>query len=321
MKASSLSASLLLACAVASEAATYVVNPQGTGDFPTINAAIAAVVDGDIIELTDGTFTGTGNYEIDFLGKQITLRSQSGDPALCIIDTQGHPGAIFGAAATSDARLETVTITNVQLYDAAVSCSGGDPTISSCVFLNNSRALYFGDGARPSVEGCLFSGGEEALRAESSGTRPTFADCEFRDAICTTPTFALIDANWPGVAADFQGCTFADNQRANGPLIDCGPGDLTFTECTFADNTVASGEAVIKCRGTFDMIADVVLENTILAFTSQGQSVEGSTYGRITATCCDIYGNAGGDYVSNIAGMCGQDGNICADPLFCGPDD
>ena len=42
-------------------ATTYLVNPEGTGDFPTIQAAIDAVVDGDIIELNDGTFTGDGN--------------------------------------------------------------------------------------------------------------------------------------------------------------------------------------------------------------------------------------------------------------------
>ena len=34
-------------------AATYVVNPDGTGDLPTIQAAINAALGGDIIELTD----------------------------------------------------------------------------------------------------------------------------------------------------------------------------------------------------------------------------------------------------------------------------
>ena len=67
-------------------AATYVVQPDGTGDFPTIQAAINAVVDTDIIELADGTFTGDGNRDLDYLGKAITIRSQSGDPSVCVID-------------------------------------------------------------------------------------------------------------------------------------------------------------------------------------------------------------------------------------------
>jgi len=37
-------------------AATYVVTPDGTGDFPTIQAAIDAAVTGDVIQLTDGVF-------------------------------------------------------------------------------------------------------------------------------------------------------------------------------------------------------------------------------------------------------------------------
>ena len=67
----------------------YVVDPGGTGDFPTIQAAIKAAADGDIIELTDGIFTGEGNRDMDYLGKAITIRSQSGNPEVCVIDCEG----------------------------------------------------------------------------------------------------------------------------------------------------------------------------------------------------------------------------------------
>ena len=49
---------LLLILCLGAAAETYVVTPDGTGDFPTIQTAIDAAGDGDIIELTDGTFTG-----------------------------------------------------------------------------------------------------------------------------------------------------------------------------------------------------------------------------------------------------------------------
>ena len=70
-------------------ATVYVITPEGTGDFATIQAAIDAAEDGDVIELTNGVFTGDGNREIDFLGRAITLRSQGGDPETCIIDCEG----------------------------------------------------------------------------------------------------------------------------------------------------------------------------------------------------------------------------------------
>ena len=69
--------------------ATYLVKPDGMGDFPTIQDAIDAAVPGDIVELADGTFTGPGNRELDYLGKAITVRSQSGQPENCVIDLEG----------------------------------------------------------------------------------------------------------------------------------------------------------------------------------------------------------------------------------------
>jgi hypothetical protein len=39
--------------------------------------------------------------------------------------------------------------------------------------------------------------------------------------------------------------------------------------------------------------------------------------GAATLSCCDLYDNEGGDWVGNIAGQYGTEGNICSDPLFC----
>ncbi len=89
---------LLLIYAASASAATYVVRPDGTGDFPTIQAAIDAVSAGDTIELTDGTFTGSGNRDIS-VSKTLTLRAQNGPGGSCIIDCEGSSsaGAILGA--------------------------------------------------------------------------------------------------------------------------------------------------------------------------------------------------------------------------------
>ena len=58
---------------------------------------------------------------------------------------------------------------------------------------------------------------------------------------------------------------------------------------------------------------------TIVAFSVSGEGVH--TYeGGGTLRCCDIYGNAGGDWIGSIAGQLGLDGNISEDPLFCDPE-
>jgi hypothetical protein len=78
--------SVTLLVAPPSLAETFTVHPDGTGDYPTIQAAINVAVDGDVILLGDGVFTGSGNNEIEFLGKAIHLKAEAGGPETCAID-------------------------------------------------------------------------------------------------------------------------------------------------------------------------------------------------------------------------------------------
>ena len=99
----------------AAQAATWVVKPDGTGDFPTIQAAIDAAAGGDVILLTDGLFVGAGNRDIDFRGKALTVRSASGHRAACIVDAEGTPGVPrrgfdFQSAEGNDSMVSDITI-------------------------------------------------------------------------------------------------------------------------------------------------------------------------------------------------------------------
>jgi hypothetical protein len=56
-----------------------------------------------------------------------------------------------------------------------------------------------------------------------------------------------------------------------------------------------------------------------VAFSTDGPGV--LAYEGIELTCCDIYGNAGGDWVGSIEDQHGINGNISKDPLFCDPEE
>ena len=90
-------ATLLLSAGYAN-ARTWYVLPDGSGDAPTIRAAVDSAADGDVVELASGYFMGEGNKDVDFLGKAITIRSETGDPSTCTMDCQnvgrgfGQPG-------------------------------------------------------------------------------------------------------------------------------------------------------------------------------------------------------------------------------------
>jgi hypothetical protein len=80
----------------------------------SIQAAIDAVGDGMAVELTDGRFIGDGNHDIRYWGKEITVRSISDDPELCMIDCDwgGSPsrGFLFWDYETPRAKLRGVTV-------------------------------------------------------------------------------------------------------------------------------------------------------------------------------------------------------------------
>ncbi len=71
-------------------------------EYPTIQAAVNAALDGDTVIVADGVYTGLGNRDITFGGKAITLKSANG-PANTILDLRGRR-SIPTAVSTSTAR-------------------------------------------------------------------------------------------------------------------------------------------------------------------------------------------------------------------------
>jgi hypothetical protein len=142
-------------------AEVYVVSPDGP---TTIQAAIWQCVDGDVVELLDGIYTGDGNRDLVFDGREITVRSASGDPAACIIDCEGdefdhHHGFHLEGPQTLASIIEGITIRNG--YD---SWSGGVfcrlATIRNCRFVGNvgseGGAITMQDAGV--IEDCWFEG-------------------------------------------------------------------------------------------------------------------------------------------------------------------
>jgi len=107
------------------QARIITVDDNGPADFNNIQAAINDE-DGDIVIVRDGTYTGEGNRDIDFLGKAIIVRSENG-PENCIIDCQAsygdpHRGFYFHSGENRNSIVQGFTITNG--FDGGWDCSG-----------------------------------------------------------------------------------------------------------------------------------------------------------------------------------------------------
>jgi hypothetical protein len=85
------------------------------------------------------------------------------------------------------------------------------------------------------------------------------------------------------------------------------------SHCTFYANRASNYGAGMR---TYDF-SDPIVENTIVAFSTQGVGISCAGSGEPELSCSDIYGNAGGDWTGAIADQYGINGNFAADPLFC----
>jgi hypothetical protein len=106
-------------------AATWYVKSDGSGDAPTIQAAIDSSGAGDSVLVATGTFAGPGNYDIDFQGKAIVVISEFG-PTSTTVDCQSNGrGFVFQNGEGSGSVLSADICFNVIIGNHALGHGGG----------------------------------------------------------------------------------------------------------------------------------------------------------------------------------------------------
>ena len=151
------------------QAATLTVAPDGSGPYPTIQAAVNAAQSGDTVLLVDGTYTGNGNVDVDFNGKNLNLTSQNG-PNSTVIDCQANANsnhrAFYLHSGETNARISGLTIQNgYQTNGAAVLDQGVSLTLQNCILKNNTAVSlggavfnFLGGGDTVTLNNCLMTG-------------------------------------------------------------------------------------------------------------------------------------------------------------------
>jgi hypothetical protein len=150
---------LLLLLPALVESRTWYVKVDGTGDAPTIEAAIDSSQDGDEILVAAGTYTWTNQSPANdhgimmFVNKEIWLHSEAGRDST-IIDAEGEGPliGISGEIAPIEPTIEGFTLRNGSAdygwVGAAIWCSSCHPTIRNNVISDNwtfdwGGALFF----------------------------------------------------------------------------------------------------------------------------------------------------------------------------------
>ncbi len=280
-------------------------------DQPTIQRGIDAAGNGDTVLVADGVYTGTGNRDIDFRGKAITVESENG-AAACTIDCQRLGRAfIFQTGETRDAVLRGFTILNGDTgarreLGGGVTClNNASPTIEACVFdtntagIYNGGALFCGPGSAALVRGCEFyrnSSGGGAVFCDRSTAR--FEHCIIAENTCGIGGGIFCSA----AAPVFFNCLVVNNTATDGGI---GGGGVMlnagatpeFYNCTISGNQATRGGAFFLNRASDPVIQDCIL------WANVPNEIE-IAQGTPTVTYTDIQGGWNGE------------GNIDEDPLF-----
>ena len=258
-------------------------------DFATIQDAIDAASDGDVIEIAAGTYN---EFDLSLQQKAITLRGAT--------DTEGRP------ATTIDSLGQGTTV-------MSFNGEGADTVIEHLVFTgagDTNWAAVTMFHARPTVNNCTFrdnsTGGIGGGVYNLNGA-PSFTDCRFIDNA----------ANWGGGYACwetgqpdhpiFLRCTFSGNTAALGGGFANLRSSPVLIECIFTDNVATEDGGAFFNEGDAccdRWFGDAVLESCEFSGNTAadaGGAIRNRTFGTTTLTACSLSGNVAGLAGSAIA--------------------
>ncbi|MHC4436719.1 MAG: right-handed parallel beta-helix repeat-containing protein [Planctomycetota bacterium] len=289
-------------------------------EFPTIQNAINASVPYDTIIVADGIYEGSGNHDITFRDKPITVRSENG-PQNCIIDSRNRNdlGSVFVFNSEEDKRatLEGFTIIAGACREA-ILCDQSSLTIRNCQIVGDGDAigidLIWSDAI---VENCFIESCHWAIHTYCS--EAVISDCKVKNNYIGLILLGLspqlyrcnISKN-KGEAIEIASCrgthivecTVTHNGDDNRfiPAVICGGSSFVLKKCTVGGNNSAGlliydcpnavvRNCIVSGNGKYNsstgygirsMVSNIVVDNsTIAGNVGDGFRCEGNQAGRL----------------------------------------
>jgi hypothetical protein len=270
-------------------------------DFATIQQAIDAASSGDIVEVSPGTYRGNGNWDIDFKGKTITVRSSSG-PGRTTIDctgNEGHRGFYFHQGETRNSVLRGFTIKGALLSGSEIP---SDNSWSSSPAHPVGGGIYCYNSS-PSIIDCIITqcGAELGGGIGSVGGSPLIIDCTIER--CQAGGFGQAQSGGYGAGigltkgsnARIINCIIERNigfDKSFGAGVYCWQSRLMLASCDISFN---SAQGNVKGGGLYcgGSSAQATLEHCIISNnTAQtGGGIFSDSYAHTNITNCTIADN------------------------------
>jgi parallel beta-helix repeat protein/predicted outer membrane repeat protein len=314
-------------------------------EYATIQDAIDECVNGDVVLVATGTYTGPGNRDIDFLGKAITVRSLDPcDPSVVVatvIDCQASPsdlhrGFKFHRGEGPNSVLSGLTIKNgygpkeevykgqFLSYGGAIFCKNSSPTIRYCLITKNSSISHNSNGggggiycrnSKSTISSCTFknNSAEYGAGIYCSIGNPTISNCKFinNSGGVGAGVLCQLKSSNPTITH----CIFRENSASrSGGGLRCTGASPKIINCIFTKNSSGRFGGAISCNNSTATIVNC----TITKNTNGGFYCD---YKKPTLTNCIVWDNSGPEIngsatvtYSDVQGGYAGEGNINANP-------
>lgn len=307
------------------------------GQYASIQAAVNASANGDTVLLADGTYSGPGNVDVDFNGKNITVTSQNGADNT-IIDCGGstsanHRGFYLHSGETS-AAISGLTVENGYTargsaadsgYGGGICAVSAGLTVTRCVVTNNTSGSGNGGGgiytsntgsAIITILSCTianntaqFMGGGIENDNDGKGTT-TVQNCTISGNTSQDNAAGIYNS----IGAHCSGAIILENSKIvgntadysgggvvnsnNGPYNSAGGGAITLVNCVVIGSTAQQGVGGIQ-NGNSGSDTIAVTNCTVTGNFGGGGVSSSNGYGGGTTILTNdiVYGNAGSEVI------------------------
>ena len=268
-------------------------------DYATIQEAINASVNGDVVEIAAGTYY---EYDIRPGGRAITIRGaidEDGNP-LTTIDAEMTPNkwvlvCFSGETATTSFENLIITRGAGPTDDGSGACGGmynfqSSPSVINCVFVDNAGGMYNFESS-PQVRKSQFLYNTKRGMHNYGICEPLVTDCIFYGNQNGTYQGGGGMKNDAGASPTVTGCLFESNvamaasgYEKGGGVLNRGNSNSTYVDCTFIDNVAGNDGGGMCCENSTTTVSNCVFQGNHAK--SDGGGLCNQSGGTLVVTNC-----------------------------------
>ncbi|MCG8407426.1 MAG: hypothetical protein MI923_19680 [Phycisphaerales bacterium] len=243
-----------------------------TDAFLSLQDALAAAVDGDVIRVASGTYRPDQGVNQTLDHPNETFQLENGVSILGGYAGVGEPNpddrdvVVYETILTGE--IGTGSVTDNSTHVITGSSVHTSARLDGFTIVNSADSGMHNDAGSPTVVDCTFRqnrGSPGGAVNNENGSSPLFQECTFRQHVNASRGGAVYNLDSSPM---FENCLFEDNSSTlqGGAIYNTGNSDPTFADCTFRANHSVRGGAITNSRASCTLLNCDFIDNQTSGF-------------------------------------------------------